>query len=48
MFFSGVFWEYVTPIFRQNTVSDVWDILAYMAGGFMYWLIDRREQNESR
>ena len=43
MFFSGLFWEYVTPIFRQNTVSDMWDILAYMVGGFLYWLIDRKE-----
>ncbi len=48
MFLSGLFWEYVTPIFRQNTVSDVWDIFAYMVGGFLYWLIIRKEQNGSK
>lgn len=48
LFFSGLFWEYVTPIFRENTVSDVWDILAYMMGGFLYWLIARKEQNGSK
>lgn len=39
MFFCGIFWEYVTPLFRENTVSDPYDILAYMLGGFLYWLI---------
>lgn len=39
LFFAGLFWEYVTPIFRINTVSDIWDILAYMIGGVLYWLI---------
>lgn len=46
MFFSGIFWEYITPMFRANTISDVWDILAYMLGGFIYWLITRKERNE--
>ena len=39
MFFCGIFWEYVTPVFREGTVSDPYDILAYMLGGFLYWLI---------
>lgn len=45
MFFCGVFWEYLTPIFRMNTVSDVWDIVAYMLGGFLYWIIIKEERN---
>lgn len=45
LFFSGLFWEYVTPIFRTNTISDIWDVLAYMIGGFLYWLLVRKEQN---
>lgn len=45
LFFAGLFWEYVTPIFRTNTISDIWDVLAYMIGGFAYWLLVRKEQN---
>lgn len=41
----GFFWEYVTPLYR-NTVSDPWDILAYVCGGFIYWLITRRDYSE--
>lgn len=43
MFSCGVFWEYLTPLFRENTVSDIWDILAYMIGGFIYWAIARKK-----
>lgn len=45
LFFAGLFWEYVTPIFRANTVSDICDVLAYMIGGVLYWLIIRKGQN---
>lgn len=41
----GFFWEYITPLYR-NTISDPWDILAYVCGGFIYWLIIRRDYNE--
>lgn len=46
MFVSGIFWEYVTPIYRKNTVSDIWDIVAYMMGGFIYWYIQRKYKSE--
>lgn len=42
----GFFWEYITPLFRPNTISDPWDILAYVCGGFIYWLIIRSKYNE--
>lgn len=45
LFFAGLFWEYVTPMFRTNTTSDIWDVFAYMIGGFLYWLIVRKEEN---
>lgn len=45
MFFCGVFWEYLTPVFRKDTVTDVRDILAYMSGGFIYWVIMKEERN---
>ena len=44
----GFFWEYLTPIFRENTVSDVYDIFAYMMGGMIYWAITRKERNGNR
>ena len=35
----GIFWEYITPMFRKNTVSDVYDIFAYMFGGIVYCIL---------
>lgn len=35
----GIFWEYATPLIRPNVTCDNWDIVAYMIGGFLYWLI---------
>ena len=40
-FQCGTIWEYVTPLFRKNTVSDIGDIVAYMIGGIVYWLINK-------
>ncbi|MBU9711383.1 hypothetical protein [Evansella tamaricis] len=37
----GLFWEYVTPVYNSSSVSDPWDIVAYMTGGGLYWLIDK-------
>lgn len=39
LFIAGLFWEYITPLFRSNTTTDIWDIVAYLIGGFIYWLI---------
>lgn len=45
---SGIFWEYITPLYRKDTITDVWDIGAYMFGGVIYWMIEqifsRREE----
>jgi hypothetical protein len=35
----GLFWEYVTPLYRSDSVSDPLDILAYLLGGLIYWLL---------
>ena len=42
LLFSGLFWEYITPIYSHDTISDPWDIVAYMCGGLIYWLLVRR------
>ena len=36
---AGFFWEYVTPLFRRNTTSDIIDVACYAIGGSIYWLI---------
>lgn len=42
---AGIIWEYVTPLFRSDTVSDPFDILAYMLGGFIYRVIVQKMQD---
>ncbi|MBU9720884.1 MULTISPECIES: hypothetical protein [Bacillaceae] len=34
----GVFWEYITPLYYSSSVSDPWDVVAYMFGGVLYWI----------
>lgn len=34
----GLFWEYITPLYRTST-SDIWDVVAYMVGGLLFWYI---------
>ena len=42
LFISGLFWEYITPIFRKDTVGDAFDILAYCLGGVIFWIISKK------
>jgi hypothetical protein len=35
----GLFWEYVTPLYRSGSISDPLDVLAYLSGGLLYSLI---------
>jgi len=34
----GVVWEYVTPLYYANSVTDFMDILMFMLGGFLYFI----------
>lgn len=38
---AGLFWEYVTPLYRTGSYSDPLDLLAYLSGGILYWFILR-------
>ena len=38
----GIFWEYITPLYLSRTVSDPVDVAAYLVGGCVYMLIERR------
>lgn len=44
---AGLFWEYGAPLLRSDTVSDPFDILAYMLGGLLYLLIFRLSERRS-
>lgn len=35
----GTFWEYITPLYRSETVSDPLDIIAYLIGALIFWYI---------
>lgn len=37
--FCGVLWEYVTPLYRNDTVSDPWDMIAYLSGALCFWFL---------
>jgi len=36
---AGVYWEYVAPLYVEESISDPYDVLAYIAGGVAYWLM---------
>ncbi|MCH4181160.1 MAG: hypothetical protein PHR15_01360 [Atopobiaceae bacterium] len=40
----GLVWEYVVPLLIAHSISDPWDLLAYLLGGMTYWLIERKAQ----
>jgi putative effector of murein hydrolase len=44
----GIFWEYITPLYRHNTVSDKWDVVAYMVGGVIYWILIKDFRREAK
>jgi hypothetical protein len=37
---AGVFWEFVTPLYRTST-TDILDLLAYTIGGLLYFVVLR-------
>lgn len=35
----GSFWEFVTPLYKENSVTDGYDLVAYMGGGVIYYAV---------
>ena len=44
----GVFWEFITPLYRENTISDPWDLVAYLSGGLLYYIIIKLKKDDKR
>jgi hypothetical protein len=38
---AGLFWEYITPLYLSKSVADPKDVIAYILGGLIYWLVVR-------
>lgn len=45
MLISGLYWELVVPLYRTNSVTDFFDIIAYVVGGVIYWLLFELSQH---
>lgn len=39
--FCGFCWEYVAPLVLENSTGDWLDVLAYLLGGAVYWLLEK-------
>ena len=37
MFAVGCFWEFVAPIYIPYATTDVFDLVSYCCGAFIYW-----------
>ena len=44
MLLCGIIWEYIFPYLFSYSVSDIFDVLAYMLGGVTYCFIFRLNQ----
>lgn len=38
---AGLFWEFVTPLYKKSSVADITDILFYLVGGVIYFYLER-------
>ena len=36
---AGLVWEFVAPIAKPGSVTDLWDLMCYQFGGILYYLI---------
>lgn len=35
----GFFWEFITPFYRPDSITDPYDLVAYTSGGCLYYTI---------
>ena len=41
---AGLVWEFVAPLMKPSSVTDPIDLLCYLSGGMLYWLLLRTIQ----
>ena len=51
-FCSGLIWEFIAPLIKPSSVTDILDLLFYTLGTFLYWCIiklfpDRRKKYDT-
>ena len=39
MLVAGLVWEFIAPMIKSNSVTDVWDLICYQLGGVLYYCI---------
>lgn len=44
MFLASIFWEFVTPLYLNRSVSDIYDLFMYFLGTVIYFGIDYIEK----
>ena len=42
----GCFWEFIVPLIRPSSVTDLFDFFAYLLGGYIYWRIAGKQFNK--
>lgn len=47
-FCAGLVWEFIAPYLRRYSTPDWIDVLCYMLGGFVYWLLLRSNIGKKR
>jgi len=41
VFFSGLYWEFIAPLYRMEAVTDHRDLIAYELGGIICFMINK-------
>lgn len=42
IFVVGMYWEYITPLYKADSVSDIYDIASYLFGALIYYCVVSR------
>ena len=45
MFLVSICWEFVFPLFLNYSTSDWFDVLAYMLGTILYYILLKKSNN---
>jgi hypothetical protein len=48
VFCCGCVWEFVAPLYKPNSVIDLFDFIAYFIGGSIYYIIIQAKSSYSK